>query len=167
MICDYYIVRKGYLNVKSLYSASKTDCYYYTCGFSWRAYTAYICGIMINIVGFAGAVGCRVPIGAQYIYNFNYFTGVIVSGVVYFALTWFFPVPETSDTWNEVDIDVEDLSVSYGKDPMTWRLMDMTGGRLMMWLGPMSGRAQVLRTGSFEGGIGSLFMDGVFHIDIC
>ncbi|KAJ5865812.1 hypothetical protein N7534_000365 [Penicillium rubens] len=117
MICDYYIVRKSYLNVKSLYSASKTDCYYYTCGFSWRAYTAYICGIMINIVGFAGAVGCRVPIGAQYIYNFNYFTGVIVSGVVYFALTWFFPVPETSDTWNEVDIDVEDLSVSYGKDP--------------------------------------------------
>lgn len=117
MICDYYIVRKGYLNINSLYSASKTDCYYYTGGFSWRAYTAYICGIMINIVGFAGAVGCKVPIGAEYIYNINYFTGVLVSGGVYFALTWFFPVPETSATWNEVDIDVEDFSVAYGKDP--------------------------------------------------
>ncbi|CAI7573840.1 unnamed protein product [Penicillium glandicola] len=117
MICDYYFVRKGYLNVKSLYSASKTDPYYYTGGFSWRAYTAYICGIMINIVGFAGAVGCNVPVGAQYIYNINYFTGVIVSGVVYFALTWFFPVPETSATWNEVDIDAEEISVAYGKDP--------------------------------------------------
>ncbi|KAJ5418871.1 uncharacterized protein N7487_002421 [Penicillium crustosum] len=117
MICDYYIVRKGYLNINSLYSASKTDCYYYTGGFSWRAYTAYICGILINIVGFAGAVGCKVPIGAEYIYNINYFTGVLVSGGVYFALTWFFPVPETSATWNEVDIDVEDFSVAYGKDP--------------------------------------------------
>lgn len=117
MICDYYIVRKGYLNIKSLYSASKTDCYYYTGGVSWRAYTAYICGIMINIVGFAGAVGCKVPIGAEYIYNINYFTGVLVSGGVYFALTWFFPVPETSATWNEIDIDVEDVSVAYGKDP--------------------------------------------------
>ncbi|KAI2733051.1 hypothetical protein CBS147332_66 [Penicillium roqueforti] len=117
MICDYYIVRKGFLNVKSLYSASKTDCYYYNGGFSWRAYTAYICGILINIVGFAGAVGREVPIGAEYIYNINYFTGSIVSGGVYFALTWFFPVPETSATWNEVDIDAEDLSVSYGKDP--------------------------------------------------
>lgn len=72
---------------------------------------------MINIVGFAGAVGCKVPIGAQYVYNINYFTGVLVSGGVYFALTWFFPVPETSATWNEVDIDVEDFSVAYGKDP--------------------------------------------------
>ena len=117
MICDYYIVRKGYLNVKSLYSANKTDCYYYSGGFSWRAYTAYICGILINIVGFAGAVGREVPIGAEYIYNINYFTGSIVSGGVYFALTWFFPVPETSATWNEIDIDAEDLSVSYGKDP--------------------------------------------------
>jgi NCS1 family nucleobase:cation symporter-1 len=117
MICDYYIVRKGYLNITSLYSAKKSDPYYYTCGFSWRAYTAYICGIMINIVGFAGAVGRSVPVGAQYIYNINYFTGFLVSGTVYFILTRLFPVPETSATWNEVDIDAENFSVAYGKDP--------------------------------------------------
>jgi NCS1 family nucleobase:cation symporter-1 len=116
MICDYYVVRKGYLDIKSLYSASKTDPYYFTFGFSWRAYAAYICGIMINIVGFAGAVGRKVPIGAQYIYNINYFTGFIVSGTVYLGLTWLFPIPATSPTWNEVDVDFED-SVAYGKDP--------------------------------------------------
>jgi hypothetical protein len=72
MICDYYIVRKGYLDINTLYSGRKTDPYYYTLGFSWRAYVAYIAGIIINIVGFASAVGRQVPVGAQYIYNINY-----------------------------------------------------------------------------------------------
>lgn len=115
MICDYYIVRKGYLDIKALYSGRKTDPYYYNMGFSWRAYAAYFAGIMINIVGFAGAVGRDVPVGAQYIYNINYFTGVLVSGGTYWILTHFFPVPATSDHWNEVDIDIDDYGVAYGQ----------------------------------------------------
>lgn len=116
MLCDYYIVRRGYLDVKALYSARQTDPYFYTLGFSWRAYASYFPGILINIVGFAGAVGRKVPVGAQYIYNVNYFSGVIVSGVVYYTLTRFFPVKATSDHWNEADIDTEDFSVAYGQE---------------------------------------------------
>jgi NCS1 family nucleobase:cation symporter-1 len=116
MICDYYIVRKGYLDIKALYSGSKTAPYYYTLGFSWRAYAAYFAGILINIVGFAGAVGRDVPVGAQYIYNINYFTGVLVSGGTYWILIRIFPVPATSDRWNEVDIDeIDDYGVAYGQ----------------------------------------------------
>lgn len=116
MICDYYIVRRGYLDVKALYSARKTDPYFYTYGFSWRAYTAYFAGILINIVGFAGAVGRQVPVGAQYIYNINYFSGVIVSGGLYYILTRAFPVPATSDQWHEADIDIDHFSVAYGQE---------------------------------------------------
>lgn len=126
MICDYYIVRKGYLDIRSLYSARKTDPYYYTFGFSWRAYTAYFCGIIVNIVGFVGAVGYKVPIGAQYIYNVNYFSGVLVSGVVYLVLTMVFPVPATSATWNEVDIDTLNVDIAYGQDPQD---LEAHGGR--------------------------------------
>lgn len=116
MICDYYIVRRGYLDIKSLYSAKKTDPYFYTYGFSWRAYASYLAGILINIVGFAGAVGRDVPVGAQYIYNINYFSGVIVSGGMYWILTKIFAVPATSETWNEVDIDIDEFTVSYGQE---------------------------------------------------
>lgn len=116
MICDYYIVRRGYLDVKALYSARKTDPYFYNLGFSWRAYASYFAGILINIVGFAGAVGRKVPVGAQYIYNINYFSGVIVSGGMYYILTRFFPVPATSDYWNEADIDIEEFTVAYGQE---------------------------------------------------
>ena len=69
LIGDYYFVRRGYLQVHDLYSGKRSGPYYYTLGVNWRAYTAYICGILINVVGFAGAVGRGVPLGAQYIYK--------------------------------------------------------------------------------------------------
>lgn len=69
LICDYYVVRKGYLQVKDLYSARRTGPYFYLFGINLRAYGAYIAGILINVVGFAGAIGRNVPVGAQYIYK--------------------------------------------------------------------------------------------------
>ncbi|OAX82347.1 hypothetical protein ACJ72_03306 [Emergomyces africanus] len=113
MICDYYLVRKGYIEVKELYSARKHSPYYYTFGFSWHAYVSYFSGILINIVGFVGAVGVKVPVGATYLYNLNFFCGFIVSFAMYFILTRVWPIPATSRRWNEMDIDVTDLSVAY------------------------------------------------------
>lgn len=115
MICDYYIVRKGHIVVDQLYSGEKTGPYYYVYGFSWHAYVAYFAGILINIVGFAGAVGRTVPKGATYIYNFNYFTGAIVAGGVYYILTRFIPIPATSSTWNEFDSESE-MSITPGQE---------------------------------------------------
>ncbi|KAE8147710.1 permease for cytosine/purines, uracil, thiamine, allantoin-domain-containing protein [Aspergillus avenaceus] len=116
MLCDYYIVRKGYLRVKDLYTVQRGSAYRHVYGFSWQAYASYISGILVNIVGFAGAVGRDVPIGAQYIYNVNYFSGVVVSAIMYYILTRLYPIPATSATWNEVDTDDDSLSVAYGQE---------------------------------------------------
>ncbi|KAG6068202.1 hypothetical protein E4U32_001585 [Claviceps aff. humidiphila group G2b] len=116
MSTDYYVVRKGYLNVKGLYDARKTGPYYYTFGVNWRAYTAYVAGILINVVGFAGAIGKDVPKGATYLYNLNFFCGFIISSIVYWALCTMFPVPETSEKWLEVADDVDDLRLSCNND---------------------------------------------------
>lgn len=113
MICDYYIVRKGYYDIKELYSARKRSPYFFIYGFSWHGYASYISGILINIVGFVGAVGRDVPIGATYIYNLNFFCGFIVSFSVYYLLTRLVPIQATSEVWNEVDIDTKDWSVAY------------------------------------------------------
>lgn len=118
MICDYYFVRKGYLDVVNLYNAESDGPYYSTFGIQWRGYIAYICGILINVVGFAGAVGTEVPIGATYIYRLNFFSGFIVSALVYYGLCRFFPVPATSPTgkWCEVGDHVRNPSLVYGAD---------------------------------------------------
>ncbi|KAF2721950.1 hypothetical protein K431DRAFT_223216 [Polychaeton citri CBS 116435] len=118
MVCDYYFVRKGYLQTRDLYNAQKSGPYFYTWGINWRAYVAYIAGILINVVGFAGAVGTPVPKGAMYIYNLNFFCGFIVAAACYYILCYFFKVPATSDYWLEVDEDATGRSGSlvYGVD---------------------------------------------------
>lgn len=113
MISDYYFVRRGYLEVKELYDARKSGPYFFTFGVHWRAYVAYIAGIVINVVGFAGAIGREVPIGATYIFNVNFFAGFIVSSGMYWALCKFFPIPAVSERWMEVGDEVDDLRVAY------------------------------------------------------
>ena len=135
MISDYYFVRKGYLQTSDLYSAQKSGPYFYTFGFHWRGYAAYIAGILINVVGFAGAVGTPVPVGATYskcfdvsryealltlcgVYNLNFFCGFIVAAGVYYLLCWVSHIPATSDHWLEVDEDAtgRNASLVYGID---------------------------------------------------
>ncbi|KAL2426052.1 putative permease C29B12.14c [Exophiala dermatitidis] len=118
MVSDYYFVRKGYLQVVELYSDKPSGPYFGVAGFQWRGWAAYICGILINVVGFAGAVGTPVPIGATYIYRLNFFTGFTVSAGVYYALCKIFPVPALSPTgkWFEVGDTIRNPSLVYGVD---------------------------------------------------
>ncbi|KAI3331670.1 permease for cytosine/purines, uracil, thiamine, allantoin-domain-containing protein [Xylariaceae sp. AK1471] len=114
MISDYYFVRRGYLGVKELYDARRTGPYYFTFGINWRAYAGYISGILINVVGFAGAVnGGHAPIGATYIFNLNFFAGFIVSSGVYWILCRFFPIPACSDKWLEVGDQIDEVRLAY------------------------------------------------------
>lgn len=114
MICDYYIVRRGYYQIRDLYSAQKTSPYYFTFGFHWRGYTAYICGILINIVGFVGAIGKPVPAGAKYIYDLNFFAGFLVASGTYWILCKLSPIPACSERWMEVGDEIRNVSVAYG-----------------------------------------------------
>lgn len=111
MVCDYYWVRKGYLQINDLYSARKSGPYYYTMGINWRGYTAYIIGIAINIVGFIGAIGYEVPVSATYVYNLNFFGGFIVAAGAYWILCQISPIPACADHWMEVGHDIGDESV--------------------------------------------------------
>lgn len=70
-------------------------------------------GILINVVGFAGAIGRDVPVGATYIYDLNFFCGFIVSAAIYWALCRVSPIPACSDSWMEVGDAIEDVHLAY------------------------------------------------------
>lgn len=55
-IVDYWLVRKGNIHVPSLYKASAISPYWYTYGFNWRFYAAWIIGVGISISGIAGVL---------------------------------------------------------------------------------------------------------------
>jgi NCS1 family nucleobase:cation symporter-1 len=111
MISDYYFVRKGYLKIEELYSSSKQGVYYFTFGVNWRAYVAYIAGILINVVGFAGAVGARISTAAQNMYHLNFYLGFIISAVVYYGLCKLCPVPACGRKWSSEVVDDNDKNI--------------------------------------------------------
>lgn len=109
--CTFVLANtRRYIQLKDLYTGRKTGAYWYHYGLHWRAYAAYIAGIIINIVGFVGAVtGKKVPAGATYIYNLNFFAGFLVSSVIYYILCrWVGNFAEfKSSGWWEVHDDLQ------------------------------------------------------------
>jgi len=117
MVTEYYIIRKGHYNVKELYDTRKGSWYWYTYGFNFRAYAAYLAGILINAVGFAGATGRVVPLAATRIYELSFFTGFGVSALVYWTLNRVFPVVGAADTFEEIDVSgYEDSKADSSRD---------------------------------------------------
>ncbi|KAK6464664.1 uridine permease [Scheffersomyces coipomensis] len=98
--CDYFYIRRGYLKLTHLYSLfrpedpSQDSLYRYNkLGINWRAYVAYIAGILPNIVGFVGATGTHnVSLGATEIYRLNFFMGFFSAWIVYAVLNYISPV---------------------------------------------------------------------------
>lgn len=124
--CDYFFVRRGYIKLSHLYSLfapedpSQPSVYKYNkVGINWRAFVAYLCGIVPNITGFVGAVRPdeNIPIGATEVYRLNFFMGFFSSFIIYATLVHFFPIPGTPsiktfekgwfEEWQEVE-DFED-----------------------------------------------------------
>lgn len=144
-ISDYWIVRRGHYRVKDLYTTDRQAWYWYTYGINFRsvlsltvsaltlipvcrAYAAYIAGILINVVGFAGAstsavpssceppltnalvhaAGRTVPVAATHIYQMSFFTGFGVSALIYCGLSYAFPPAGAHAVFEEADVsDVE------------------------------------------------------------
>ncbi|KAJ7211246.1 permease for cytosine/purines, uracil, thiamine, allantoin-domain-containing protein [Mycena pura] len=108
MVTEYYVVRKGHYRVADLYHSRRDGWYWYTYGINLRAYAAYIAGILINVVGFAGATGHAVPLAATHIYQLSFFTGFGVSALTYWLLTCAFPVRGMASKFEEVDVSLSE-----------------------------------------------------------
>lgn len=118
IVCDYYLIRKGFLAIPDLYTFDKESIYMSTYGISWRGFAAYIAGIVINVVGFAGAVGNDVPVGATYVYNLSYFTGFLTAMASYWIICKIWPPQLVNTKWSEPTEDEieEALGFSTGVD---------------------------------------------------
>jgi NCS1 family nucleobase:cation symporter-1 len=132
---DYYILRRGNLSIPDLYTMGKEGAYWYTSGINFRAFVAYIAGLLMNIVGFAGAVGANVSITATHIYTLAPFTGSLIALVVYLAICWYWPPVGAVDLrkkgWLEPKggYEADDWSNPTGKahDPESAEVKDMYG----------------------------------------
>ncbi|PRT53008.1 Allantoin permease [Wickerhamiella sorbophila] len=98
--CDYYIIRRGYLDLHHLFSLNlqfeteEVASYYkYFKGVNWRAFVAYLCGMAPNMPGFVGATGLNVSDGATKVYILSFPVGFLVSASIYYLLVvWVSPL---------------------------------------------------------------------------
>ena len=85
MIADYYFIRKQTLMLNELYS--KHGSYSFYNGINNKAIIALLCGILPNVPGFLVTVKLvatdAVPGWISHLYNYAWFVGFFVSGVVY------------------------------------------------------------------------------------
>jgi NCS1 family nucleobase:cation symporter-1 len=88
LITDYFLLRRTKLDVKDLYS--ETGRYRYANGWNYAALVALILGILPNLPGFlvqiAPTTFAGVPESLRTLYNFAWFVGFGISGVVYYVL---------------------------------------------------------------------------------
>lgn len=102
LLCNYYIITRGYMDIPDLFTSSKTGAYYYSRGWNIRAYVAYVIGVAPNFYGFLNNMGVSAPIGVTRFYYFAYWVGIFVSGGTYWVLCKLFP-PEImyNSGWKE------------------------------------------------------------------
>ena len=88
MIIDYFFIRKKNLLADELYKVG--GAYHYTGGFNINAIIALLCGIVPNIPGFLLQIkiisATAFPEWIAHLYNYAWFVGFFVSGVVYLML---------------------------------------------------------------------------------
>lgn len=95
LACDFWVVKRRAVDVPALYRRNARY-RYNKFGTNWRAVIALMVGFTPNIPGMAAAVNPDINIrGAAYIYDIFYLYGFTSAFVVYAALSWAFPAPET------------------------------------------------------------------------
>jgi len=81
LLCDYYIVRKKNLNLFGLYQTDGE--YSYKSGFNPAAMIALVIGILLALIGY------WIP-ALSFLYNLSWFTGFLISFVLYYFVYKFF-----------------------------------------------------------------------------
>jgi NCS1 family nucleobase:cation symporter-1 len=82
MIADYFVVRRGVLQLDDLYR--RGGAYEYARGVNWVAVAAFVLGVLPNLPGFIAALS-GIPTTPLFttLYNWAWFVGFVVAVVVY------------------------------------------------------------------------------------
>jgi nucleobase:cation symporter-1, NCS1 family len=106
LIADYWFIRRTNLKLADLYRP--TGSYRYARGWNWRAVAALLIGIFVSVGGAYSSASHALPLPADgiipflhfqlpwggYLYDYSWALGLVVSFVLYWAFSRFFPQRE-------------------------------------------------------------------------
>ncbi|KAF2500359.1 hypothetical protein BU16DRAFT_556829 [Lophium mytilinum] len=95
MVCDYYIIKKRKLDIDQLYT--DRGIYWYSHGFNWRAFVAFVVGFAPLLPGFAKSIKPTLNVGGAWkIYTFAWTFGFFISMLVHYVICTYVSVPKES-----------------------------------------------------------------------
>ncbi|UQC90027.1 NCS1 nucleoside transporter [Colletotrichum lupini] len=121
MMTDYFVVRRQKIEISQLYTGSKEGAYWYTYGFNWRAFVAWVVCFVPAMPGMIAAVNPNVKIndGLYKYYLGNYIFGFLEAGALYALLTFVFK-PQRLGCQDDFDLYgtfEDDVAISKGMAP--------------------------------------------------
>ncbi|KAI9751007.1 MAG: hypothetical protein M4579_006217 [Chaenotheca gracillima] len=116
IVCDYYLIKKGRLDINELYK--DRGIYWYNYGINWRAYAAFIGGFAPLLPGFAKSIVLTLDVGGSWkIYTFAWFWGFFTSILYYYVIcTWISPPISAQIDVAVLPPQLGDVSPSSGDD---------------------------------------------------
>ena len=95
LICDYFVINRTRYDLAALYR--EDGIYHYVKGYNPAAMLALVLGILPNIPGFLAQVSpLQVPAFFSDLYNYAWFTGFILAGLIYCILMKCIPAKTTT-----------------------------------------------------------------------
>lgn len=92
MIVDYFLIRRGNINMHDLFTLSSTGRYHYFHGFNLRAFAAFIIGFLLPLPGFAASFGHPIGDAAKHMYSLGWILSFIMGGGSYYLACLAWPV---------------------------------------------------------------------------
>ena len=93
MIIDYFLIRKGNIDMHDLFTLSSAGRYHYFHGFNVRAFAAFIIGFLLPLPGFAASFGHPIGQAATHMYSLGWVLSFIMGGGSYYLACLVWPVP--------------------------------------------------------------------------
>jgi NCS1 nucleoside transporter family len=95
MVCDYYIIKKGKLNVHELYRDH--GIYWYDYGFNWRAFVAFFGAFAPLLPGFAKSIQNNLDVGGAWeLYTFAWIFGFFSAMLIYYVICTYVSPPTSA-----------------------------------------------------------------------
>lgn len=98
MIIDYFIIRKGNLDLPDMFSLSPQSRYHYFHGFNLRAFGSFVIGFLLPLPGFAASFGHDIAASATHMYSLGWVLSFLMGCLSYYIACKVWKVPGDDGT---------------------------------------------------------------------
>lgn len=133
MIVDYFLVRRGNMDLVDMYTTSPLGRYFYLAGFNVRAYAAFVIGFLLPLPGFVASFGYSISDAATHMYALGWILSFVMGSLSYWVicLVWKVPGDDAAAAFeSKVPVDIQELVEEiYGNERLEGRVVEVEGVR--------------------------------------